>query len=43
MKNKLGGPRGTQGEGRGEYRILLEKPDGNRPHTRPRRRWEDSS
>jgi hypothetical protein len=28
------------GEGRGVYRILVEKPEGNRPLGRPRRRWE---
>ena len=29
------------GEGRGVYRVLVGKPDGNRPLGRPRRRWED--
>jgi hypothetical protein len=24
------------------YRVLLEKPEGNRPLGRPRRRWEDN-
>jgi hypothetical protein len=28
------------GEGRGVYRVLAEKPEGNRPLGRPRRRWE---
>jgi hypothetical protein len=28
------------GEGRGVYRILVGKPDGNRQLGRPRRRWE---
>ena len=29
-------------EGRGVYKILVGKPDGNRPLGRPRRRWEDN-
>ena len=29
------------GEGRGVYRVLVGKPEGNRPLGRPRRRWED--
>jgi hypothetical protein len=24
------------------YRVLVEKPEGNRPLGRPRRRWEDN-
>jgi hypothetical protein len=28
------------GEGRGLYRVLVEKSEGNRPLGRPRRRWE---
>ena len=32
----------TFGGRRGEYRILVEKPEGNRPSGRPRRRWEDN-
>jgi hypothetical protein len=28
------------GEGRGAYRILMGRPEGRRPHGRPRRRWE---
>ena len=31
------------GEGRGVYRVLVEKPEGKRPQGRPRRRWEDNS
>jgi hypothetical protein len=30
------------GEGRGLYRVLMEKPEGNRPLGIPRRRWEDN-
>jgi hypothetical protein len=30
------------GEGRGVYRILVERPEGRRPLGRPRRRWEDN-
>jgi len=29
------------GERRGVYRVLVGKPEGNRPPERPRRRWED--
>jgi hypothetical protein len=30
------------GEGRGIHRVLVEKPDGNRPVGRPRYGWEDN-
>jgi hypothetical protein len=30
------------GEGRGRYRVLVEKPDGKRPVGKPRCRWEDN-
>ena len=30
------------GEGRGVYRVLLGKPEGERPLGRPRHRWEDN-
>jgi hypothetical protein len=30
------------GERRGEYRVLVGKPEGRRPLGRPRRRWEDT-
>ena len=30
------------GERRGVYKILVEKPERNRPHVRLRRRWEDN-
>jgi hypothetical protein len=33
---------GTHGEGRGVYRVLVERPEGKRPLGRPRRRWEDN-
>jgi hypothetical protein len=29
-------------EGRGVYRVLVGKPEGERPLGRPRRRWEDN-
>ena len=29
-------------KGRGVYRVLVGKPEGNRPFGRPRRRWEDN-
>jgi hypothetical protein len=30
------------GEGRGVYRVLVGRPQGNRPLGRPRCRWEDN-
>jgi hypothetical protein len=30
------------GEGRGVYRISVEKPEGKRSLARPRRRWKDN-
>jgi hypothetical protein len=30
------------GEERGEYRVLVGKPEGRRPLRRPRRRWVDN-
>jgi hypothetical protein len=30
----------NMGEGTGLCRILVGKPEGKRPHVRPRRRWE---
>ena len=30
------------GEGRVVHRVLVGKPEGNRPLGRPRRRWEDN-
>jgi hypothetical protein len=29
------------GEERRVYKVLVEKPEGKRPHGRPRRRWKD--
>ena len=29
-------------EGRGVHKVLMGKPEGNRPLGRPRRRWEDN-
>jgi hypothetical protein len=31
-----------RGERRGEYGILVGKPDGKRPLGRPKRRWKDN-
>jgi hypothetical protein len=31
-----------KGEDRGVHRVLVGKPEGNRPLGRPRRRWEDN-
>jgi hypothetical protein len=30
------------GEGKGIYRVLVRKPEGNRPFGRPSLRWEDN-
>ena len=30
------------GERRGVYRVLVGKPEGNKPYGRPRRRWENN-
>jgi len=30
------------GQRRGIYRLLVGKPEGNRPLRRPRHRWEDN-
>ena len=30
------------GEGRGVYRVLMGKPEGNRPLGRHRRRWDNN-
>jgi hypothetical protein len=38
----VGGTCGTHGEGRGVYRVLVGRPEGNRPPGRRRRRWEDN-
>jgi hypothetical protein len=40
----MGGPCSTNGEKRNTYtsRILVGKPEGNRPLGRPRRRWVDN-
>jgi hypothetical protein len=32
----------SDGEGRGVYRVLVEKHEGKRQFGRPRRRWEDN-
>ena len=40
-KNEMGAAY-SMGEGRGVYRVLVGKPEGNRPRGRPRRRWEDN-
>jgi hypothetical protein len=31
------------GESKGEYRVLVGKPEEKRPLGRPRRRWEDNT
>jgi hypothetical protein len=38
----MGGTCSTYVEGRGVYRVLVEKPEGKRQLGRPRRRWEDN-
>jgi hypothetical protein len=39
---RLAGHVTRMGEGRGAYRILVERPEGRRPLGRPRLRWEDN-
>jgi hypothetical protein len=41
-KNVMGGACSTYGDRRGVYRVLVGKPEGQRPLGRPRRRWEDN-
>jgi hypothetical protein len=41
-KNELGGACSSDGEGRGMYRVLVEKPEGQKPLGRRRCRWEDN-
>jgi len=38
----MGGACSTCGERRGVYRVLVGKPEENRPLGRPRHRWEDN-
>jgi hypothetical protein len=40
--NEMGEACSSDGEGRGMYRVLVEKREGKRPFGRPRRRWEDN-
>jgi hypothetical protein len=41
-KDEMGRRCSTQGEKRNAYRVLVGKPEGNRPLERPRRRWENN-
>jgi hypothetical protein len=41
-KNEMGGACSTYGENIGVYRVLVGKPEGNKPLGRPRRRWEEN-
>jgi hypothetical protein len=38
----MGWPCSTNGDKRNAYRLLVGKPEGNRPLGRPRRRWVDN-
>jgi hypothetical protein len=40
-KNEMGGACSADEEGRDVYRVLVGKPEGERPLGRPRRRWND--
>jgi hypothetical protein len=42
-KNEMGRACSSDGEGRGVYRVLVGKPEIERPLGRPRYRWEDST
>jgi len=39
---EMSGACSTYWEGRDAHRVLVEKPEGNRPLGRPRRSWEDN-
>ena len=41
-KNEMSGTCSTYGGRRGVYRVLMGKPEGNRPTGRPRCRWDDN-
>ena len=41
-KMRLAGHVACTGERKGVYRILVGKPEGQRPPGRPRHRWEDN-
>jgi len=41
-KNVMSGACSAQGKRRGEYRVLVRKPEGKRPLGRPRHRWENN-
>jgi hypothetical protein len=41
-KNEMGGTCITYGGQEVVYRVLLRKPEGERPLGRPRSRWEDN-
>jgi hypothetical protein len=38
----VGGTCGTHGGGKGVYKVLIRRPEGNRLPGRPRRRWDDN-
>jgi hypothetical protein len=40
VKNEMDGACSSDGEGRGVYRVLVGKPEGERPLGRSRHRWE---
>jgi hypothetical protein len=42
LKMRWAGHVARMGEDRGVYRVLVGKPEGQRPLGRPRRRWEDT-
>jgi len=41
-RKRWAGHMARMGEGRGVHRVLVGKPEGNRPLGRPRCRWEDN-
>jgi hypothetical protein len=41
-KNEMGWTCSTYWDRRGEYRVLVEKPEGKRPLGRPRHGWRDN-
>ena len=41
-KNEMGTACSTYGERRGVYRVVVGRPERQRPLGRPRNRWEDN-
>jgi hypothetical protein len=42
IKDEMDREGSMHGRDKNAYKILVRKPEGNRPHRRPRHRWEDN-